>query len=370
MTRVLHINDAAFTAATLLDEAHARGLPWTFLPIATAGQPGVARPVRRVARGAAWAARLAAAAARADLLHVHVGSVVRHTGWVRRPYVLHLHGTDARSHQYEPAMGPVIRRAMEGAAKLLYSTPDLAAHVPGGEFFPAPISGLPQWQPASRPRIVFTSRWSQVKGLPVQLAAVRHLNRMVGGEVELVGLDWGEGAPAAAAAGVRLVRKLPHAEFRELLASAHVAIGQPTGMLAVSELEALGIGVPTAAPLHPVWFADAYPSLPPVLGGTDLGGRQVLPPQDPGAPDAVALSAAQADELGEALAKVAVSALADVAPGGTAAQQRQAWIQTHHGAGPAVDRLIHIYRDVHASSRGGAHSGKSRVGNHEPGERR
>lgn len=61
---------------------------------------------------------------------------------------------------------------------------------------------------------------------------------------------------------MRLVERLSHVGFQRLLATAHVAVGQPTGMLAVSELEALGIGVPVVAPLNPEWYTDGVPLLP------------------------------------------------------------------------------------------------------------
>lgn len=348
--RALHVNDAAFTTMVLLAEARRRGLPWGYLQLAVTEPSwrGVDRLVRRGARGLAWEARLARAAARADLLHVHVASVVSHTGWVPRPYVLHLHGTDARTHQYDPRLGPQVRRAIDRAAAVLYSTPDLAPHVrrDGAELLPGPIdtAALPPWEPALRPRVVFPSRWSAVKGLDVQLAVVRHLGDRRGQDVDLVGINWGEGAPAARTAGVRLVERLPHVGFQRLLATAHVAVGQPTGMLAVSELEALGIGVPVVAPLNPVWYTEGVP-LPPVAGGLALGEAHALPPQDPVTSRTPPLTPQEVDELGSSIGELVLRALEVPAPD-EVVDERRLWVASEHGAGRAVNRLVQLYGRV------------------------
>lgn len=355
-TRVLHVNDAASTAAVLLGEAHRRGLPWRHLPLAKVDPRwrGPWRTVRRAVRGAAWEARLAALAASADLVHVHVASVTRHTGWVPLPTVLHLHGTDIRSHQYDAALGPLIRRAVERADAVVYSTPDLAHHVAwrdGARLVPVPIDTdrLPPWAPHPTPRVVFASRWQEVKGLPVQLSLVRRL-RERRPDVELVGLDWGEGAGAARQAEVRLVARLPHAQWLTLLASAHVVVGQPTGMVAASELEAIGIGVPTVAPLRRAWYEAAGAPVPPVVGGLGVGDAFRLPPQDAASAGEPPLAPPEVEAVAATLADGVVAALEDPARisgelGGVL------WLPREHGAGPSVDRVIAVYDHVMAGRR-------------------
>lgn len=353
--RALHVNDAAFTTTVLLAEARRRGLPWGYLQLAVTEPSwrGFDRFVRRGARGLAWEARLALAAAHADLLHVHVASVERHTGWLPRPYVLHLHGTDARTHQYDPRLGPQVRRAIDRAAAVLYSTPDLAPHVrrDGAELLPSPIdtAALPPWGPAVRPRVVFPSRWSAVKGLDVQLAVVRHLRDCCGQDVDLVGINWGEGAPAARTAGVRLVERLPHVGFQQLLSTAHVAVGQPTGMLAVSELEALGIGVPVVAPLNPVWYNDGAP-VPPVAGGLALGEAHALPPQDRETSRTPPLSPHEVDELGSSIGEIVLRTL-EVPALAEEVNARRLWVASEHGVERAVDRLVQLYERIMDSRR-------------------
>lgn len=353
--RVLHVNDPAFTTTVLMHEAVGRrALPWAYLPLAVTepGWRGPTRAVRRALRGAVWEGRLGRLALRSDLLHIHVATVVRHTGWVPRPYVLHLHGTDARSYQHDPSLGPLVRRAIERAAAVLFSTPDLAPHVawrPDAALLPVPIdtADLPSWAPAERPRVVFASRWHEVKGLAVQLAVAKDLVRRLGPDVELVGVDWGPGAPLARAAGVRLVPKAEHAAFQHLLATAHVVVGQPTGMLAASELEALGIGVPVVAPLHAPWYAASGAPMPPVLGGAVLAAGHGVPPQDPNVPGAQPLGQEDATALAEGIADAVVAALVD--PGATSAQlEGPAWLVRHHGAAAAVDALLSLYHRLMA----------------------
>ncbi len=356
--RVLHVNDSAFTTTVLLTEARRRGLPWTYQPIAVA-EPGWRGPVgraRRAVRGGRWAAELGRRALRADLLHVHGGTVVYHTSWVRRPYVLHLHGTDIRTSQYDPRYAGLVARALDGAARVLYSTPDLRDHArrrrDDASLFPVPIDVdlLPAWCPTGAPTVLFTSRWEPVKGLAVQLAIAAELRRRHGADLALTGIDWGTGAPAARELGVTLLPRSTHDEFLRLVAAASVAVGQPTGMVAASELEAIGIGVPVVAPLRSDWYESSAgpdggraegPALPPVGGGLTIGGQHELPGQDaawaPGdepSGDVRRLAAALADEVDAVLSEPdAAAARAD----------GRRWLTANHGATAAVDLLQGIY---------------------------
>ncbi|NAZ86046.1 glycosyltransferase family 4 protein [Kineococcus indalonis] len=333
--RVLHVNDCAGTTAQLLAEAHRRGLPWGYQPLAGRGRSwsGPAGDLARAAAGARWAAALGARAARADLLHVHYASVVRHTRWTRRPYVLHAHGTDVRTQQYEPRWTAPLRAALREAVAVRYSTPDLAEHVlphrPDAAYLPVPLdlTALPAWEPAPRPRVVFASRWEAVKGGDEQLAAAAALRAALPGDVELVGLDWGPRAADAAAAGVRLLPRTARPAFLRLLAGATAVVGQASGMLAASELEAVGTGVPVVAALRPDWYPPGAPdAAPAVLAGTTAwSGR---------APERVA-----------AVVDGVRSALADP-PAVAAALGGPAWLATCHDVAGAVDDLLTTYRRV------------------------
>ena len=109
------------------------------------------------------------------------------------------------------------------------------------------MAELPAWVPAPRPRVIFPSRWDASKGGDTLLQVAADVVAAVGGPngADIVGLDWGDRAAEAAELGVRLIPKMPKQQFLQEIAQAHVAVGQVAGILATSELEAMGIGVPT-----------------------------------------------------------------------------------------------------------------------------
>ena len=319
--RVLHIYDAADVGATLVKYGRREGRPWRhFNVLPPEGTPAtVAARAGKLAAGAAWQVRRAAAILRSDLLHVHSGSRI---GVVRsrpvKPFLLHFHGTDIRTQYYEPARRPALQWGADHAVKVLYSTPDLREHAEAARadavYLPNPVDleELPEWRPADRPRIVFASRWHSSKGGQHQLELARALLAAVGPGVELQGLDWGDGAPQAAELGVVLMPKMPKPDYLHWLASAHVVVGQSAGILAMSELQAIGIGVPVVMPI-----GEGYYQSPPILQGDSV----------------------------EALAAAASSALAD--PSGTsAALGGRTWLQEHHDPVRLVRRLAGIYAEV------------------------
>jgi hypothetical protein len=267
----LHVGDAAQTGARLVRQARRSGLPWDQLPLAdSAGSwPGPLGRLRRPLVGGAWLARLAVAARRHDVVHVHSATTLPHTRPVARRFVLHCHGTDVRASQYEPGRGTGIRAGLRDAEAVLYSTPDLAEHVlphrPDARLLPVPVdtSSLPAWSPVQPQRVVFASRWEDVKGLAAQLETARLVLEAVPDGVEVLGLDWGPAAAEAAALGVRLVPRLDHDGYLALLAGASAVVGQAAGILSSSELEALGSGAPLLVPTALPHYADAPP---PVLG--------------------------------------------------------------------------------------------------------
>lgn len=352
--RVLHVNDSAFTTTVLLREADHRHLPWSYQPLAVVDPSwrGVTGGMRWAVRGTPWALSLAYRASLADVLHVHGATVARHTSWIPRPYVLHLHGTDIRSLQYDPRYAKPIARAIDRAAAVLYSTPDLAAHArlrrPDASLLSVPIdvATLPSWRPGEQPTVFFSSRWEPVKGLDVQLSIVAALRREHGSDVRLVGVDWGIGAAAARELGVELHPRSSHEAFLELLSRSAVVIGQPTGMLAASELEAVGIGVPVVAPLRPDWYASGQSSVPvpPVIGGLAIGKTFRLPEQDSSRqPDLP--SPDERLDLAEALAAAASVALRDPHAASRRANGR-VWLESTHGSARAVDQLRSLYRAI------------------------
>lgn len=322
---VLHVNDCASVGATLVAEAARQGLRWDYLPpervrpVAVSTNPWAAR-----AQYLPYVARRALHLRRAQVVHVHYATsarLLRERGMPTRPYVLHLHGSDIREQWQRPAYHDEIQQAVDDAARVYYANLDTAeaaaAACPDAEYLPSPIDlgRLPARagpDPARPARIVFVSRWDDVKGADANLELVRELAAALP-DAEMLGIDWGPKAGAAAAAGVRLVPRLGHSAYLDLVASATVAVGQARPILALSEFEAMAIGVPTAAIGTRLPRPDDG-STPPVIEG-DL--------------DAVVGGIRQA--------------VAD--PSGTAAALGGSeWARTRHDPAPLVPRLLRAYR--------------------------
>lgn len=275
--RIIHFNDCANVAKTLVDAARDSGLRWDYLP------PSQVRPAAGYRSGPValmaqlpYQIRHFAALASHDVVHVHYAtavSLLQKPYYPRRPYLLHLHGTDIRSQWLDPAFRTQIQAAVDGASAVYYTTPDLRENAtaarPDASYMPAPVAfnGLPEWSPGegARPRVVFASRWDDSKGLARQLETAAALVKAVEGKVEVLGLDWGPGAASAAASGVVLVPKMSHDAYLRYLASADVVIGQSTGVLGLSELEAMAIGAVVACPGKQLTVDDERP---PVLEGS------------------------------------------------------------------------------------------------------
>ncbi|MDO5079969.1 glycosyltransferase [Buchananella hordeovulneris] len=314
--RVLHVNDVAYVGSTLVNYAFAMGHPWRLaaLPVGGDGRPG-----RFVARRAAALPGFLAARARADVTHVHYAPN-GYLGWGAKRFVLHCHGSDLRRDLHSRVLGPLARRSLRAADAVIVATPNLLplaqAVRPDALWLPNPVAELffVRLGAESVPgRVVCNMRWEENKGAAELLTGVRAL---CAAGVEVVGLDWGPAAPRAAAAGVRLVPKLLPAEFRELLASATVVLGQlGEPILTLSDLQALAQG-------KPVIGRDAY---------------EGAPLRDPGGD----LAATVQQVLAEEAAKGPAQQEADAAA-------RRAWVRARHGEAVCLERLQELYHALGA----------------------
>lgn len=276
--RVTHFNDCAFVAKTLVDAAAEQGITWKYVPPEKVRPEGgfTASTAGRI-RQLPYVARHLQILLTSDVLHIHyatAAALLEHGFFPRRPYLLTLHGTDIRKQWLDPAYHDQIQRAIDGASMVFYANLDTAENAlkarPDAVYMPPLLrpAKLPQWSPASAsgtPRVVFASRWDESKGVEAQLELAESLRRALPQQVDLVGLDWGPGAEEAARLGVRLVPKMPQPDYLRLLASADLVVGQPQGILATSELEAMAIGVPVACPGRQL---EGPGGTPPVLQGS------------------------------------------------------------------------------------------------------
>lgn len=313
-----HLFDAAGVAATLTRVGRAAGHRWRHLDARDTSRD--AQRLRMYVGAAGWHARRATMLLGSDLLHLHYGRRTSYARmWPRRPYVLHFHGTDIRHHFHQPYAHDEMASASAAAAAVLYSTPDLREHAleadARAEYFATPIdlATLPTWRTAEAPVVAFISRWDSSKAADRQVAIAQALRAALP-DVRLEGVDWGPDAGAAREAGVELRPRMSKAEYLDWLAGAQVGVGQPAGVLAVSELEAIGIGVPVVMRPHPSYDAA------PVVAASD--------------PDEV------------------VAAVAGVLDDPIAASRRldgPAWVAERHGAEGSVERLAALYARLTAA---------------------
>ncbi|XAS66176.1 hypothetical protein V3C33_11745 [Micrococcaceae bacterium Sec5.7] len=264
--RVTQLFDCADVAKTFVEEGRRQGKPWKLIEGPwTRGGTKAAYYRFRIEQAAAYP--------RTQLWHVNMGGRAK---WARgifaRPYALTLHGTDIRENYWQDEHHATMKQDIDAAGHVWYTTPDLREKAESAradaEYLPAPVDvhELPQWAPSSRPRVFFPSRWDASKGGDALLQTASEVISAVGGAdgVEVVGLDWGDRAAEAAALGITLLPRMSKDRFLQELATAHVAVGQVAGILAVSELQAMGIGVPTV-------FADPVDGYPDDVAAVCVG---------------------------------------------------------------------------------------------------
>lgn len=324
--KVLQFNDCAFVARSLVSAAGRAGVNWDYLPPEQVRPMTVApkNPLLAKARFIPYVLRRRAALQTADVVHVHYGTSVRlikERAMPERPYVLTLHGTDIRQQWKDAAFHDEIQRAIDGAVHVFYANTDNQDDATmarsDAEFFPSVVDlpRLPQWNPASRPQVMFISRWDDDKGVGKQLELAKELSRVLVGKAELVGLNWGPGAAQAEANGVRLLEKMPQQQYYEQLSRSAVGIGQASSYFSTSEFEAMCMGLPVAA----------------------LGSR--LP-----RPDDASTPPVMEGELSDVVAQV-VEAVAD--PRGSSTRLGGAdWAVPRYDAGVYVPRLLELYRRI------------------------
>lgn len=315
--RALHVHDAAGTARNLVDHANETGQAWSTTDIPWYYRKVWTGPLKHPAlraRPVLWDGTLALMSLQTDVVHLHTGGLSPHMRWLRRPWILHLHGTDVRTRQYD-GWGEKLRFGARHASAVLYATPDLLPHVrnlnPRSEpqYFPIPVQldGVSRWSPIPD-RVIFASRWEAAKGGEAQIEVARRIRALRPG-VELLGLDWGHDAALARSAGVKLIPRMSYAEYKAWLGTAAVIVGQMTSILATSELEALSMGVPLVSSSS----RDFYPEL------VHLGGP---------APEEVACAA--------------VAVLADPERA-SREQEGRAFVAQHHDVNRGVQTLLELY---------------------------
>ena len=273
--RVTHFNDCAFVGQALVRAAARAGLDWGYVEPARVRPAAGFRGGRHLPAELPYIARHERVALTSDVLHIHYATSVplmRKPYLPRRPYALHLHGTDIRTQWAAPETHALVQSAIDGAIAVYYTNIDTAEQATAARADATYMAGfvqlelLPEWTPSpdERRTLAFASRWDDSKNVQRQLEFVRALKPALPAGVRMVGLDWGPQAADAAALGVELVPPGSHAEYLRWLAGADVVIGQAAGILAVSEREAMAIGPALVVPTALIGDAGELP----VLGGS------------------------------------------------------------------------------------------------------
>lgn len=318
---VVHFFDCADVGKTLVAYGKRAGYRWWHRPALSPGLGGVIPkgPLQATAAVTSWRIRRTIEALRADLMHVHFGT----RGGVANsrpviPFVMHWHGTDIRTTYQTPEGRPGIQWGADHAAAVVYSTPDLRQHAepvrPDAIYLPNPVdwTELPAWKPSGPPRVLFASRWEDAKGGAEQLKIAAAINDATNGQVILEGLDWGNRADEARSLGIKLIPTMAKPAYLQWLSGAHCVVGQSAGILAMSELQALAMGIPVVMNVGD----DYYKNAPVLSGGSpeDLAAHVLHTLEDP-----LALSAQV---------------------------KGREWVEQYHGPDVAVEAMAAIYRRV------------------------
>lgn len=273
-TKVLHLGNVANTGVNLVAAAQEQGRMWALRNLP-------ATPSLTDLRG--WGQRLKDAAdygagrIQPDLQHIHYGPNGYYGFLKRSPYVLHLHGTDLRQDLHRPLIGQVERLAIKQADAIVVATPDLleaaqeldpeAIYVPN----PLPVHSFvaaqqivdaPAESERQSPTVFFSARWDDSKGGE---DLVDFASALIDEGVEVKGVDWGQYADKAMAAGVKLLPMLSPQAFQSQLAQADAIVGQFSfGALGIADLQALATGQPFIAHVN----SDLEPGIP--IGDLDI----------------------------------------------------------------------------------------------------
>lgn len=274
--KIAQVNEIANVPSTLAKGLRERGHEVLVVPLQLIGGK---RPTWQKLGLLPWRLREILAvnrdlrAGRFDVVHLHYA----YLGWAgilgRYPYHLHCHGTDVRSGLHDPVRRPFVKRALTVARRVYYSTPDLAEHVhpvrADGAFVPNPID-VDLFCPGrrssdGRPRVLFVSALSTIKGVEQAFQTIDALNRRAPGlEVAVFGF----GAQAAEYVGRPGTTVLPpvcYDRMPDTLRDFDVVVGQlRLGILSMSELEAMACGKPVVGAFR---YPDVYDEPPPIHSG-------------------------------------------------------------------------------------------------------
>jgi len=327
--RIAHVNDIAFVGSELVAALREVGESAELVDVPRPGS-GWSTPWRELTAPLRLLAPLTVVPrlrrGRYDVVHLHYAWKASAGPFSGRPFVLHCHGTDVRGRTPREPVGLLIAQIAARAARVYYSTPDLADTVQAfradAEFLPNPID-LARFRPGQRDDrgptrdLLIPVRLDASKGLETILAVVELLLELRP-ETSITLVDHGSGVERvrlAARGRAALQARVRHDAMPVLLRGHRAVLGQfQVGALGNTELEALACGVAVAAGFR---YPDAYASPPPlVASGVDD-------------PEVVARGLAAVLDDGPARAALGEASVA--------------WVATTHAAPAVARRLVAAY---------------------------
>ena len=214
-------------------------------------------------------------AAGADIIHIHYANF----GWLgiigRYSYYLHCHGSDIRRGLQQPVKRKLLSKAILGAEKVFYSTPDLEEVIgkvrKDAIFFPNPIV-IPEKAKASfsggrKKVLIFSELNNELKGTDVAIEVLKVVKDRCDIDVHALmygkdydryrNLDW-----------ITFHRKHSKQEIYDFITGFDLIIGQFSfGSLGVAELEAMACAMPVVCYFK---YIDAYTAPPDMVDTMDM----------------------------------------------------------------------------------------------------
>lgn len=271
MFRVFHVNDVAFTSEPIQEILVECGAEVDFY------QPATARFIdNKLLLGLHrlllplllwWKAR------NYDLVYFHYATLAASCRWISCPLVLHCHGSDLRENLKNKHRTKTLK-ALQQAALIFYSTPDLRQYVPqeyfNKSYFLPNAVDIDMFTPADKYHqeraftLFFISKLDRTKGLDVLLPLLEYVGS-IGLVDQVYAFAHGNSSevPLPSSDKIQYFSRVPRAQVQTMMQRSVIAIGQmELGAIGMSELEAMATGLPVIANFK---YSHIYDTPPPLL---------------------------------------------------------------------------------------------------------
>jgi glycosyltransferase involved in cell wall biosynthesis len=259
-----------------------------------------------------------------DIVHIHAAYLGLAGLMGRYPYILHCHGWDLYMNLYRPMLRALTIKCLKGAARVLYSTPNLKHYLDeigvSGVFLPNPTD-VKMFSPPAEKRLpgrkVFIhSRIETIKGIDVVFDVLRKMAKL-DPSLHFYCVNSGNRVNECRGfANLTLLDAVDHCQVPKLINQCDLILGQfYLGVMGMAELEAMSCCKPVI-----IYFNrnDAYLNPPPLFSSKDPDEivdliRGLI--DDPG----------KCEEIGKT---------------------GRRWVMANHGLSEVTERLMGIYNSV------------------------